>query len=719
MNTAFSPPPNYTQRTAWFLVGVVLIATSILYWQGLHNALVFDDFVHLLQGTLVQDYASVWPLRVRWLSYGSIAWLYQAFPENWALQRGFNMLFHLATVIAAFWFYQQVFTALAMRHDQPESMDRVPLVAASGAACFALSPVAVYAAAYMMQRSIVMATFFSLLALGLFVHGLVHRKPFFFVLATLGYLLAISAKEHAVLLPLAAGLVYYLLEGIDKRRLIRAILPLCVVTVVAAVIFYSEYGTLVGTVFDRRSEEFVALLVRESPAVAHYPHLLSIINEAALFFRYILVWIVPVPAWMSIDMRVGFPLQILSWQLLGVLALTGWIVAGVLLLRRRDNLATAGLAMLMPLSLYPTEFATVWIQDPFVLYRSYLWMVFLPLSFWAVHLRWPRIPYRPLFGAFLILSAWGTHNRIASFASDITVWSDAVAKLDPQAPKVGSDGVLLNLGRALQETKQCKESIPYFDRADQLNPLSTGALINRSASHTCLGDVEKALNDLELAVQRDASDPIVRFNLGGLLLSKNQLDRALEEFKIAQANLGRHAHSMGNHLLLRMSEVHERMGRLDMAMTYASQALDIRKTPEAFAQFGDIYMASADYVKAIESYTRALDLNPKAIMPRTNRAASLFNLGRSDEALADAQQALYLGSKHPLSYAIAVESLKRKHNWSAALKILEQQVREKVDAPRALYQHADLLARQGRQADAAREFASSCKAGFQPACSRQ
>ena len=41
---------------------------------------------------------------------------------------------------------------------------------------------------------------------------------------------------------------------------------------------------------------------------------------------------------------------------------------------------------LLPALLFVTEFATVWVQDPFVLYRGYLWAIGIPgLVFFLFH----------------------------------------------------------------------------------------------------------------------------------------------------------------------------------------------------------------------------------------------------------------------------------------------------------------------------------------------
>ena len=74
----------------------------------------------------------------------------------------------------------------------------------------------------------------------------------------------------------------------------------------------------------------------------------------------------------------------------------------------------------MPALLFATEFTTVWVQDPFVLYRSYLWAIGVPgLVFFAVH----GPPARVVLGVGLVIGAllvWQSWDRVASMANPET-----------------------------------------------------------------------------------------------------------------------------------------------------------------------------------------------------------------------------------------------------------------------------------------------------------
>lgn len=99
---------------------------------------------------------------------------------------------------------------------------------------------------------------------------------------------------------------------------------------------------------------------------------------------------------MSIDLRPAFPLDFNSpFLLLGAAAYLALLVASVwLVLRRRDLWGLAGVLLFFLLISYVISFYTVWIQEPFVLYRSYLWAIAIPGLVALVLMRLtPRVIY--------------------------------------------------------------------------------------------------------------------------------------------------------------------------------------------------------------------------------------------------------------------------------------------------------------------------------------
>ena len=89
---------------------------------------------------------------------------------------------------------------------------------------------------------------------------------------------------------------------------------------------------------------------------------------------------------------------------------------------------------------------TVWVQDPFVLYRSYLWAIGVPgLVFVFLHGTWPRA--LAVVGTIVgVLFAWQAIERVLSLSTPETAWTDAIVKLSSDPRAVGRWFPYLNRG---------------------------------------------------------------------------------------------------------------------------------------------------------------------------------------------------------------------------------------------------------------------------------
>src|SRR6185295_8207349 len=167
------------------LAGLAALAAA-LYLPYLGNPPVFDDRF-LYSGYRFFDYAQ-FPLGLglRQPSYFSIAFVQTVFGSMEA-HRIVGLLLHIGCA----WALYGLLRALAVRRPG----------AFAAAALFAVHPVAVYGAGYLVQRTIVVTTLFALLALIFFMRGLKTERLSDVVPAAVLYSLAILSKEHAILLP--------------------------------------------------------------------------------------------------------------------------------------------------------------------------------------------------------------------------------------------------------------------------------------------------------------------------------------------------------------------------------------------------------------------------------------------------------------------------------------------------------------------------------------
>lgn len=600
-------------RQVGLLVFILLLAAGVLciYVPGLGNGLVFDDS-RLTDGGVFGSYGSLLPLRQRMLSYGSFVWL-SALPEfGWAAQRAFNVVLHLGTAAAIYLFFRELLahTRFPEEFEADAGFTRSREAALRvGVALFALNPVAVYAVAYLIQRSILMATLFAMLACWTFVRGLRTGQKAWFIAALLAYACALLSKEHAVMTAAFAVPLYIFVKRPGWKQIGAIALGCLVLLGIAVLLLTQVYGAILGRVFDPTSRMFTQQLEALQPGVSQHMFALSILNEAWLFFLYGVLWIVPNPQWMSIDVRPPFPLSFSTFpQVLGAIGYVLLFGGAVwLLLRKRGVLGLAALCLLFPLLLFFTEFTTVWVQDPFVLYRSYLWAAALP---GLIALPLVGFSSRTIYtGGFVVgaLFAGLALERVLSFENELSVWSDAAEKIELSAPAntVGRWRPFLNRGSQYLEKSMYDSAQADFAMADRLGERKGSA----------------------------------RFNIGMSLLQQNKYAEAISAFNAAEA--------MGN----RDFEVYYQRGEALYALGRFAEAYQSFSTAlESQAVLNDIKasdtvreairlrraesaVATQKYAVALDDYQILLASRPNSVRFQLGLAMALAGAGRSGEAL--------------------------------------------------------------------------------------
>jgi len=590
--------------TLLLYVGGLSLAVVLLYWASLGNGLVFDD-ARLADGSIFGQYGLA-ALKARWLSYGSFVWVQALAGESWRVQRIVNVALHLATVFAVY----RLLSLLLERTEFPAEEAKKPGFAASrttalriGVALFALNPVAVYAVAYLVQRSVLMAALFTALSGIAFVRALTGGGKGGYFLALACYAAAVLSKEHAVTAILLAVPLYVFIRRPAPKQLFVVTGVAASILLLAGAALYAAYGGIVGTVFDETSRAYVAQLETLAPGIGDRLYGLSIVNQATLFFHYGWLWFVPNVNAMAIDLRPAFPLAFWGWPqtagaigYLAVLAGSSWLV-----LRRSDVAGLAGLALLVPALLFATEFATVWVQDPFVLYRSYLWALTMPLLV-ALPLIGVKRNLMLAIGVLLVCVFGGlAFERILSLRDAQGAWADAAEKIDMQAPPnaVGRWRPLLNLGAEMMEKGAFETALQKFTQAEALGEPLGSASFNVGVARQQLRQHPQAIEAFARAEAKGFTEAALYYHRGESLF-------ALGRFADAYA-------SLGTALEKPQADAASRITRLRRA---------------------EAAVAISQYDTAIADYQKLLAAEPGN--PRTQVGLAMAQIGRRDFAAARA-----------------------------------------------------------------------------------
>ena len=636
----------------------VLAAVLAIYLPGWNHELLFDD-LRLTDGAIFGNYGSLLTFKQRMLSYGSFIWVDLLAGPGWWKQRLVNVGLHLATVAALYALVRE----LLERTRFPEEFESQPHFGMSrqaavqvGVALFAVNPMAVYAVAYLVQRSIVMATLFSVLACWCFVRGLSGRGVAWYGLALLSYVAAVLSKEHAVMVAAMAVPLYIHVRRPSWKTVATIAGASTALIAVAAVVFFGIYGELIGKLFDQRSLDFAQQLERLSPGITQRMYPLSILNEAALFFAYGFLWFAPNVMWMSVDMRPAFPLSYMAFpQVLGVVGYVGlWIAALWAVLRRRGALSLAGVALMFPLLLYATEFATVWVQDPFVLYRSYLWAVAVPVLVAIVLTGFqPKTIYVIGCAIGLVFTVLA-FERVQSLRDDHTAWGDAAEKIDLKAPAnaVGRWRPFLNLGAYHLDRGSLGEAQRSFATAEALGSLHGSARFNQGVALQQQKKHAQALTTFAEAEKQGFSGQSLHYHRGESAFALGQFALAFDSFSqgltsAAEGVTGKEMDRMREAMRMRRAEAAIGAGRYDDAIGDFNALLKASPQNRRLALgLGMALVGKGDTQAAIAQFDQIIASTPNAAAAYYGRAMAHNTAKRRDDSLKDLDRAIALDPRN-------------------------------------------------------------------------
>ncbi|MFH2135604.1 MAG: hypothetical protein ABII81_10615 [Pseudomonadota bacterium] len=528
----------------WIFCVSLAGAAILLYGQFLLNPIVFDDinfFVANEAGRQPIDAYRYLPFELRSLPYATLNWGKALFGLEMLHFRIENMILHVAVAIALFFFLERLFAAVgyayegrtftrqgglkSVLHKTVSEARRSPdTLAFAAALLFALHPVAVYAVGYLVQRSILMATLFSLLAMLAWLQGAERESKPRLWASVLFYYLAVFSKEHAIMLPTILLALTVLLHE-DWREKIKQFWPQIAGFVLVALFVVAAKRGILGAVYEIDAPDM--LVDANSPL----NHPLSVLTQSWLFFKYAALWLFPNPNWMSVDMREPLAASLWSGYLAAFFAFLAWGVLAVRLLVKRGRLGLLGFALLFPWLMFIPEFSTVRIQESFVLYRSYLWAVgacaVLPLLLDKLDKHMVRIVVAAVALAMLPISM----DRLATFAHPLMLWDDAAKLVKDKPDRPGVYRI-------------------YY---------------NRGTERLRVDDYDGAIEDLKRSVSLYPDWPFPYNNLGAAYGKKSEWELSIAAFSAAIEVAQRKQMGINPKPYLGRAISYEQMGRLDLA----------------------------------------------------------------------------------------------------------------------------------------------------------
>lgn len=517
-----------------FLIG---LAVTAVYGAFLEAPIFFDDHSYFTgkDFSLVKlDIADA--LNMRWLPYASIHWSVLFFGDNLFWLRFGNLFLHILNGAVLFIFLRRLFQttsggslADAQLGKKSQTLDDSWLAFFS-ALIFVMHPAATFGVAYLVQRSILMATCFALLTWWLFLEGLLKDRRIWLLASCLTYLLAGFSKEHAILVPAVSLALVPLVRRFDQKTL-WLIGPAVVTYVLVALllIYRVKAGNFVGQAYEPYAVDVLAELgiTREQA----YP--LSVLNQSYLYFKYLLLWFVPNPSAMSITMGADFARHYASWpQLLGPLLLAGYLALSIWMLRQRGEKGLLGFALLAPALLFAVELATVRVQEIFVAYRSYLWMPCLAVALPTLIRRLNAMLALAILVSISILLAAASVSRLKTLADPVLLWREALEHT--LASETRNNFTVSrahhNLGQSYIDRAQYREALVHLNEAIRIYPVESSFFNDRAVIFLQLKMHSEALTDFGQAISMEPYVPLHYFGRAETYLAMGRFDEARNDY---------------------------------------------------------------------------------------------------------------------------------------------------------------------------------------------
>jgi len=493
-------------------------------------------------------------------------------------------------------------------------------IAAAVGLLFGVHPMTVEPIPWVGERKTLLAAFFSLWSLILYVYPRVtshgSRVTGFYIGSLIAYLLALMSKPTSTPLPVVMLLLdYWPLRRLNWRAVLEK-LPFFVLGGISATITYISQSQTAATI---------------SPAAFGAKRILFILCHNIIFYPSKIIW--PV----NLSSHYAFPEPMTLSHPMVLAGVIGTFILFLLLLfslRRTRAVLTGWLIFFV--AIFPTMgaigFTNVIAADKFA-YLPSIGLLMMLASFLVWFLR--RKSAAGYFAVAVIVLTLAVAESIST-RQYLVHWRDTIGfyrymlSLTPNAAAVNN-----NLGLALQAQNRLDEAIACYQKALQSTPDYAESHNNLAAALVRKGDIDGAVKHYQQALQFKPNYAEAHNNIGSLLLQQNKLTEAIIHFQKASM-----LKPDNPDIYYNLGIAEKRLGSLDPAVEYFRKALILRPDDvEVCCELAMILLKQNKPKDALTFALRAADLTKYKDIPALELLASAYAAtGRLDNAAKTKQQ---------------------------------------------------------------------------------
>ncbi len=470
---------------------------------------------------------------------------------------------------------------------------RTPWMAFCAALLFLTHPIQTQAVNYIWQRAALLAAFFHLAALVLYIQARVRGSKIHYGLSFLAAFLGMFTKETMIVCPVTILLYEFFFfdatEG-DGKRMLRLLPYLALCAVIPILLTRADHLTLKTMRLQEMGD--ITRFVSEG-SMSRKTYMLTQLPVLVTYLRLLVF-----PAGLNLDH--DFPLhrsfaEPAVW--LSAIFLIVLLGAGVLLFKKKDRLlAFAIFWFFLVLSLESL------VPQNDVLFEHRLYLGTAPFAVFISAVLFRFLGKRAFAVVLLIAAVFSffTYQRNFVWKNELSLWGDVLLKSPHKARPYN------NRGFGFMESGRLEEAMADFKKAVILNP-------NYAEVHANLGIVEdrrdrlpEAIVHYSKAIRLDPSYAKALNNRGVDYQIQKEYDKAIADLTEAvriKPNYSQAYNNRGNCFQL--------MGRTEEAIEDYGRAIEADATnAEAYFNRGVAYLGRREKGKALADFDGALQLKP-------------------------------------------------------------------------------------------------------------
>lgn len=658
----------------------LLFATITAYYSSLHYAFQFDDVANITKHFNIRHYSlsKLFFSGTRWISYWLNAVHYQIGKFDPFSYRVGNVIIHTTTGLLIF---AILFIALTRLRKESFFKQNALLISVITSLLFLLHPVQTQTVSYVIQGELEgMATLFTTIMVFSFLLASQAQASIVrysaLTITFLFSLLICGTKEIAMVSPVLLLLFdwFFIAQGSlkDLKQRIWWHITICSIVWIGYIYLLkpSFFLDIFGLRMELKNNIGNIITPTITDKITPIPYCISQF-KVILHYLWIFVW--PFNICVEYDWKIcsSFFAPDCLLPLGGLIALASY----VLHLLRKDQSSLVAFGIIWFIAAILPRSSIVPSCELIVDYKTYMGsfgILFLLaygitklIRLLITHLpRYTPIATSALVGLMAVGLGTATAHRNKVWESGTAFWGNVIQNAPGKARAYNNYGVELS-----QNMGKYAESIPYFQKAIDMDPLYPDPHNNIAVAYAAVGKIDDGIKALQQALRINPYHPEGYNNLASFLIQKKEYaeaEKALGNALRLRPHYGKAFFNMGR-VYLEQGLQEKAWENFKKCCTQADLDNDL-----GFNAYGQASVMVKKYDEAIAAYRKAIELNPQ-------NTESMFGLGNAyflsqkyDQAIKTYEHLLQLNPREGRAWYNLAETYFNNKNYPKALQCYEK-----------------------------------------------